>query len=233
MGRPMHFPRSSAVLLLLLGGCSAVIPPNKPAPAPARPAVAAAAAPAPDMTSRLAGEFTAEELLPVINRSLRGGRDFPQGARLFEGLGCILCHQFGGEGGRVGPNLSAIGAHGSIGYIVDSIVEPSKEIATPDKYVRTVVTLSNGQTLSGKLISQTDDELILAENVFELNRVTTLKTEQIASVEDSPISFMPAGLINGIRVPELADLIAYLVSGGDPRHRMFQPAPVTGAPTKG
>ena len=54
------------------------------------------------------------------------------GRRLFHqatGPGCAKCHTVNGRGGRIGPDLSTIGRSLSREKLIDSILEPSKEIA--------------------------------------------------------------------------------------------------------
>jgi hypothetical protein len=41
-------------------------------------------------------------------------------------------------------------------------------------------------------------------------------------VEPSKISMMPEGLINVLKEDEIADLVAYLLSGGDRKNAMFK-----------
>ncbi len=51
-----------------------------------------------------------------------------RGLEVFETIGCVLCHRVGGEGGEVGPELTAIGGTQSGNYILESIIEPYKVI---------------------------------------------------------------------------------------------------------
>jgi mono/diheme cytochrome c family protein len=44
----------------------------------------------------------------------------------------------------------------------------------------------------------------------------------VKSVTASPVSQMPPGLINTLNEKELADLVAYLLSGGNKRHRVYK-----------
>ena len=50
----------------------------------------------------------------------------------------------------------------------------------------------------------------------------TIKRADIASIEDAKISQMPPGLLNTLNPEELKDLIAYLLSGGNKRDRVFR-----------
>jgi hypothetical protein len=44
----------------------------------------------------------------------------------------------------------------------------------------------------------------------------------VANVEPSQISMMPPGTIALMNKDELSDLLAYLISGGDPKHKVFK-----------
>lgn len=48
----------------------------------------------------------------------------PQGAALFRSERCIECHAIKGEGGGVGPDLSAVGRKRSRDFIIEQIRNP-------------------------------------------------------------------------------------------------------------
>ena len=53
-------------------------------------------------------------------------------------------------------------------------------------------------------------------------RATTLvNVNDLVSIEASPISMMPPGLINTMSKDEVLDLLGYFISGGDPEHPAF------------
>ena len=45
----------------------------------------------------------------------------------------------------------------------------------------------------------------------------TLEIDEVEAVKPSPISQMPKGLIDRLNPEELRDLLAYLMSGGNPK----------------
>ncbi len=57
------------------------------------------------------------------------GRRFVRGREVFTLTGCGQCHRFAGEGGSVGPDLSGVRLRLELPALLDSILEPSKEIA--------------------------------------------------------------------------------------------------------
>ena len=56
------------------------------------------------------------------------------------------------------------------------------------------------------------DELLLSQ----------VKKLEVESKKASKLSMMPGGLINSMNAEELKDLMAYFVSGGDRKHKVFQ-----------
>src|SRR5439155_13071289 len=43
-------------------------------------------------------------------------------------LGCVLCHSIGGAGGKVGPDLTSIGASSPVDYLVESVFVPNRKV---------------------------------------------------------------------------------------------------------
>ncbi|MEN9663384.1 MAG: hypothetical protein RL324_2333 [Verrucomicrobiota bacterium] len=175
--------------------------------------------------------YETEELTPIINRALRGGRDYAQGKKVFESIGCTMCHLFGGGSGGIGPDLSGVGGRFGAFEILQSIQEPGAVIS--DLYGTKIITTKDGKTVAGKMDSEGETEVTLMQApVFDPTTSTmswaggtklSVKTADIESIEESPTSLMPPGLINGNKENEVADLLAYLMSGGNPASRMFQP----------
>ena len=171
-------------------------------------------------------EYEVEKLVPIVNKALNGGRNFDQGRALFSSLSCSKCHSFGeGEDGKggVGPDLTGLGGRYGVLDILESIIIPSKEIS--NLFGSWVLTTKDGDDFSGKIIYENDDEVALAENIFDLSKTTKFNRSRIQSIEESKVSLMPPGLINTATEPQIADLIAFLISGGDPANRMFRPLP--------
>jgi hypothetical protein len=58
--------------------------------------------------------------------------------------------------------------------------------------------------------------------MLEPGRFTNVRREDIESIETAKVSMMPAKLLNSLSPDEIQDLVAYLLSRGDSRHRMFR-----------
>jgi hypothetical protein len=53
------------------------------------------------------------------------------------------------------------------------------------------------------------------------NKLVSVNRKQIESINPSPVSMMPVGLLDTLNNEEVLDLMAYLLSGGDRSNAMF------------
>ena len=74
----------------------------------------------------------------------------------------------------------------------------------------------------GRIIYRNDKEIAVAANPFDFSILTKTPIGDVASVEPSQVSMMPLATIVMMNKDELSDLIAYLISGGDPKHKVFK-----------
>ncbi|MCB9953221.1 MAG: PQQ-dependent sugar dehydrogenase [Planctomycetaceae bacterium] len=141
-----------------------------------------------------------------------------QGRLLFqdqERTRCMVCHQLGRYGGNVGPALNGIGGKFDRPHLIESLLEPSREIV--EGYNVTNLALKDGRVLSGIVKQESRVDLMLVDAQAEWHRV------QLTDIEErvvSKVSLMPEGLIKNLTKEEFTDLIAYLESqrygGGSP-----------------
>ncbi len=148
-------------------------------------------------------------------------RDYENGKKMFSAGRCVACHRFEGSGGYSGPDLGSVAKRYSIKDILVAICEPSQSIS--EQYSASTVTLKEGGMLYGRVIYRNDKEIALAANPFDFSVLTKTPIGDVASVEPSQVSMMPPGMIAPMNKDELSDLIAYLISGGDPKHNVFKP----------
>lgn len=144
-------------------------------------------------------------------KALAEGGDPAEGARVFfhpAGPQCYVCHRVNGRGGEVGPDLSTIGRTLDRLKLVDSILEPSREIAP--MFVGWKVATTSGQVVDGRLLRESpggDVTLIDAKG-----KIRTVKAGEIRARKPSELSLMPAKLWEAMTVREFRDLVAFLES---------------------
>ena len=163
--------------------------------------------------------WTTDTAMSLFETSLKG-REYQQGKRMFAAGRCVACHRFEGSGGYSGPDLGSVANRYSIRDILVSICEPSHSIS--EQYQASKVNLKDGTTLFGRIIFQNEQEIAIATNPFDFGKVSKTPKTRVKTIEPSQISLMPPGTIFGMNQEELKDLMAYLISGGNRRHRVFQ-----------
>ena len=125
-------------------------------------------------------------------------------------LGCVLCHSIGGAGGKVGPDLTSIGASSPVDYLVESVFVPNRKVK--EGYNSIQVTTKDEQELSGVLVRETDQELILRDAT---NKEISIPKKNISS-KNIGGSLMPAGLADVLSPSERLDMVRFLSELGKP-----------------
>jgi putative heme-binding domain-containing protein len=118
---------------------------------------------------------------------------------------CSTCHAIGGAGGTLGPDFTSIGASAPVDYLIESLLQPQKQIKEGFHVV--MVTKKDGSVAAGRLASQNETTITLQDAADQL---VEIPKSDIASQEISPISLMPPGLTLSLRQDEFADLIKFM-----------------------
>lgn len=148
------------------------------------------------------------------------GRNFKRGQELYQAAACASCHRMAGEGGGIGPDLTGSGNRYTLSDLMENIIDPSKVIS--DQYGSETITKKDGSTVIGRLGSENDKTISIMTNPFAPESLIEIPLKDIKSREPLPVSMMPPGLVNTMNPDELADLVAYLMSGGNPDHPAFK-----------
>ena len=128
--------------------------------------------------------------------------DATRGAVVFEQRSCAACH---GQAGAIGPDLAGAAQRFSREDLMNSVVFPSRDIAPP--YRTTTFRLRNGETHTGLVAFESADGWIVQTGAGTSVRVNSA---EVVSRQPGHLSVMPAGLLNGLKPQDLADLYAYL-----------------------
>lgn len=163
--------------------------------------------------------WTMKDLTPFLGAGLEGNRNFKNGRQMFGAGTCYVCHRFNNEGGAVGPDLTSSGGKFSPHDLLEAIVDPGKEIS--DQYGASIFKMKDGKQVIGRIMNMRDDEYWINTDMMTPSTITKVKADQIESIEPSPISMMPPGLLSTMTEDDILDLLAYLISGGDPDHELF------------
>ena len=128
--------------------------------------------------------------------------DAGRGQKLFENLGCARCH---GDRRALGPDLTGVSKRFSRNDLFAAIVEPNRDISA--RYQTTSIETNDGKTLSGLIVYESIDGLLLRDAEHRTYRV---EAGEIASRHLQRNSLMPEGLLRDRSPQDLADLNQYL-----------------------
>jgi uncharacterized repeat protein (TIGR03806 family) len=152
-------------------------------------------------TKRLGSVVKPQEILALPGDAARGRRVFFDVA----GVQCKNCHKIQGQGTDVGPELSEIGKKYDRARLLETILEPSREI--DPKYVTYLMSTKAGLIHSGLLVKKDADEVVLKDAQNKLIRVPADDVENLVPQQQS---LMPELLLRDMTARDVADLIAFL-----------------------
>ncbi|MEX2579617.1 MAG: c-type cytochrome [Verrucomicrobiales bacterium] len=155
----------------------------------------------------------------VLAAGLEGGRDFANGRRMFGAASCFACHRFDGEGGAIGPDLTSVAGQFSPRDLLESILEPSKEIS--DQYGQMIFEMTDGTVVIGRIMNLSGDVVRVNTNMLNPDEIVAVDRKRLESMKESPVSMMPPGLLDTLTKDDVLDLLAYLLSMGDPDDPVF------------
>jgi len=148
---------------------------------------------------------------PVAQRfaELLSGGDWDAGRKIFyekTEVSCVRCHMIGSVGGAVGPLLSDVGIRKDRGYLLESIMEPNRQIA--EGFQTEIVLDLDGVTHTGIVKSESDDLLELMNSDGGIIR---LNKEDI-DARKRGLSSMPADIKDKLTPTEVRDLMEFLAN---------------------
>jgi hypothetical protein len=108
-------------------------------------------------------------------------------------------------GGRIGPDLSHIGAIRTPRDLLEAIVRPSASFVR--SYEPSIVVTDDGRSFQGVVREETGGALAVQTSATTLERVPR---EAVESIEPGRVSIMPQGYDRLLSPQELADLVAFL-----------------------
>lgn len=145
--------------------------------------------------------------------------DAARGKEIFIGDGsCLSCHMVNGHGGRLGPDLSRVGAERSTAYLAESVRQPSAHLAEgitepnkdlAQKYQTVEVITREGKRIVG--VALNEDSFSLQMMGMDQKLHLFVKSDVREIVHRSK-SLMPPSPPEMLSDKDLQDLVAYLAS---------------------
>lgn len=147
-----------------------------------------------------------EETLKQLQSSLKlVGVNLEQGQMLYT-QHCANCHQLGGKGKVVGPQLDGAVTR-SVQRLLEDVVTPNRNV---DHAFRTTnLLLDDGRVVAGLLTNENATDLSLADPT---GKPIQVKVDQVVQRRESTQSLMPNNFAELLKPNEFRDLIGFLKS---------------------
>jgi putative heme-binding domain-containing protein len=116
---------------------------------------------------------------------------------------CANCHTINGQGGKIGPDLTGVGARNRAEILTD-ILDPNRSVEA--NYRNWSVTTKDGETFSGRLEAETQTSVEILDTTGQKHVV---QRKSIASLDGSPLSIMPVGL-EALPPDDIKNLLEFL-----------------------
>jgi putative heme-binding domain-containing protein len=130
--------------------------------------------------------------------------DADAGAKVFE-KSCAICHQLGGKGAKIGPQIDGIGIRG-LDRLLEDILDPNRNVDQAFRLTR--LDLKNGLVVEGLLLREEGEVYVMADNQGKEVRVERSKVDERTVKQRSP---MPDNFVDQVSEAEFNNLIAYLL----------------------
>jgi putative heme-binding domain-containing protein len=119
---------------------------------------------------------------------------------------CVACHKVHNEGANLGPDMNGVGKRLDSYKLVESIIDPNA--AVDDKYLSTLVVTADGRSISGLLVSESPEEVVIFDGK-EQKRIAVSEIDERMKLKQSS---MPEGLAATLSPNELLDVVEFLRS---------------------
>jgi putative heme-binding domain-containing protein len=131
--------------------------------------------------------------------------DRAAGRAIFE-KNCMICHRLANKGPLIGPQLDGVGSRG-LDRLLEDILDPNRNV---DQAFRTTrLALDDGRTMSGLVLREEGQVIVLADNVGKEIRVTKGNVSERSVSQLSP---MPADFVERVPEADFNNLLAYLLA---------------------
>lgn len=165
-----------------------------------------------NITALSPDKLTPAKLKELADLAVKSG-DPANGERVYRRaeLGCVLCHSIGGVGGKVGPDMTSLGAAAPADYLVESVLLPNAKIK--EGFHGITIETKDDLEYNGILVRETGQEVILRN---AQNLEVSIAKSNLRKRANSAFSLMPSGLLDSLAESDRNDLVAFLTRLGKP-----------------
>jgi putative heme-binding domain-containing protein len=128
----------------------------------------------------------------------------PYSGKKLYAANCGKCHTLFGEGGKIGPDLTAY-KRDDLKTMLLNVVNPSAEIR--EGFENYLIYTEDGRALNGFLVDQ-DAKVVVLRGVE--GQTVSVERDNIDRMAPVPRSLMPEGALKALTPQQVRDLFAYL-----------------------
>jgi putative heme-binding domain-containing protein len=118
---------------------------------------------------------------------------------------CQQCHQIGGQGTLIGPQLDGIGERG-LERLLEDVLDPNRNV--DPNFKTTVYVMKDGRVLSGLFRRQEGKKIVIADSN---GKEISFEEDAVEQKQASPNSLMPSNVGTSMPEADFYDLLAYLL----------------------
>jgi putative heme-binding domain-containing protein len=170
----------------------------------------------------LMAALTPSGAAPASNNAQRSPADWAKlvqergnaarGERIYHSatMTCVQCHAIGGAGGKLGPDMSTLGASAPLDYVIESVLNPAAKVK--EGYHGVSYSMTDGGAVVGVPFEENAQSVrVRMPGGVEMDLAKAkIKSSEVIG------SLMPAGLVEGLSEEDKINLFAFLGSVGRP-----------------
>jgi putative heme-binding domain-containing protein len=144
-----------------------------------------------------------EKWKKVLTRETIAQANLDNGAALFK-KSCANCHKLFGEGKTIAPDLTGSN-RSNLEYLLLNIIDPSSVV--PRQFTTSVVALKDGRVITGVIVSETEQTLVIQTDKEQLS----VSREDIEETRNTGKSLMPDGMLDTLTEEQVRDLFGFMM----------------------
>ncbi len=129
------------------------------------------------------------------------------GEGVFKSRACMTCHSIDRSKQLLGPDLSGIGTLLQGEQLLESIIDPNRNIKTGFDHIQ--IKKNDGTIIDGRMVTSNKEYIVM---MTIGNEEIKIGRKDIQSSDMIKTSLMPEGLLNGLTDSDIKDLLGYLRS---------------------
>jgi putative heme-binding domain-containing protein len=130
-----------------------------------------------------------------------------RGAVVFE-KNCAVCHQVGGKGAVIGPQLDGAGTRG-LERLIEDVLDPNRNV--DPAFLASNVTLKDDMAITGLQRREEGEVVVFADTT---GREITVRKSDIVERRESQLSLMPSNFGEVLPAVDFDDLLGFLLAPG-------------------